>query len=270
VVVHTSDGGKTWERQLEGARAAQMALENAEAKAVRAGPEDMDAQFMVENAKLLVKDGPDKPFLDLHFENDQVGFVVGSYGLIFKTEDGGANWTCLMDSVENPEGLNLYAIGAAEDAIYLAGERGLFLVSQNGGGSFQQVATPYSGTYFGIHVYPSGELLLVGLQGMAYWSADQGATFHKSDVEAGISFTGVIHDRNDRLLFANQAGMLLESRDRGRTIKVVNVPRLAPVSSMAMIPNGDQNQNAIMTVGFGGAVRVQLPSSEESEKGGQP
>jgi photosystem II stability/assembly factor-like uncharacterized protein len=270
VVVHTADGGKTWKRQLEGAQAARMALENAEAKAGRLGPEDFDVQQMVDNARLLVKDGPDKPFLDLYFENDRKGYIIGSYGLIFKTEDAGTTWECLMDSVENPESLNLYAIHAAGDAIYLAGERGLFLVSKDGGVSFRKVTTPYHGTYFDLYAYPSGELVLVGLQGNAYWSADQGETFHQSEVAAGVSFTSVTQYRKDILLFANQAGMLLESRDRGRTIKLIEVPRLAPVSSMAMMPSADPNQHAIMTVGFGGAVPVQLPASKESDKGAQP
>jgi photosystem II stability/assembly factor-like uncharacterized protein len=270
VVIHTVDGGKSWKRQLEGVQVARMALENAQAKAEQAGSEDFDAQQMVDNAKLLVKDGPDKPFLDLYFKNDREGFVVGSYGLIFKTEDGGVTWQCLMDSVENPDGLNLYAIHAAGDAIYLAGEQGLFLVSKDGGDSFRQVATPYFGTYFDIHAYPSGELVLAGLQGNAFWSTDQGETLHKSEVDAGVSFTNVTLCRQDILLFANQAGMLLESRDRGRTIKVIDVPRLAPVSSMTMIPSSDNNQRTVMTVGFGGAVGVQLPASKESDKGTQP
>jgi photosystem II stability/assembly factor-like uncharacterized protein len=270
VVLHTADGGKSWERQLEGVQAAQMALENAQAKAGRVGPEDLDAQQMVDNANLLVKDGPDKPFLDLYFVNDRVGFVVGSYGLIFKTQDGGATWKCLMDSVENPQSLNLYAIRAAGDAVYLVGEQGLFLVSKDGGASFRQVATPYHGTYFDLFAYPSGELVLVGLQGNAYWSADQGETFQKSEVAVGVSFTNVTQYRDDILLFANQAGMLLESRDRGRSIKRIDAPRLAPVSSMAMMPGADLNQHTIMTVGFGGAVRVQLPASKESDKGAQP
>jgi photosystem II stability/assembly factor-like uncharacterized protein len=270
VILHTADGGKSWKRQLEGVQAAQMAFENAQTKAERVGPEDLDAQQMMDNAKLLVKDGPDKPFLDLYFENDRVGFIVGSYGLIFKTGDGGVTWKCLMDSVENPQSLNLYAICAAGDAVYIAGEQGLFLVSKDGGASFRQVATPYPGTYFDLYAYPSGELVLVGLQGNAYWSADQGESFHKSEVAAGVSFTHVTPYRHDILLFANQAGMLLESRDRGRTIKLVPAPRLAPVSSITMMPGADQDQHTIMTVGFGGAVRVQLPASQKSDKGAQP
>jgi photosystem II stability/assembly factor-like uncharacterized protein len=270
VVVHTKDRGQTWERQLEGTQAAEMAFENAKAEAGQVGPEDLDAQLMLDNATLMVKDGPDKPFLDLYFETDRKGIIVGSYGLIFKTEDGGLTWRCLMDSVENPEGLNLYAIHAAGDAIYLAGERGLFLISKDGGNSFQQVATPYPGTYFDIYAYASGELVLLGLQGNAYWSSDQGQTFNQSEVDAAVSFTNVTQYRQDSLLFANQAGMILESRDRGRTIKVIDVPRLAPVSSMAITPDANRDQHMVMTVGYGGASRVQLPVSEDGDKGGQP
>jgi photosystem II stability/assembly factor-like uncharacterized protein len=225
---------------------------------------------MVNNAILLVEDGADKPFLDLYFESDRVGFIVGAYGLIFKTEDAGATWKCLMDSVENPDGLNLYAIQAAGDAMYIAGEQGLFLVSRDGGASFQQVSTPYFATYFDLYAYPTGELLLVGLQGNAYWSADQGQTFSKSDVEAGVSFTVVAPCEHDVLLFANQGGMLLESRDRGKTIQVLDIPRLDPVSSLVPLPSTDHDDHFIMTAGYGGAVRVQLPSADAGDKGGQP
>jgi photosystem II stability/assembly factor-like uncharacterized protein len=270
VVLHSADGGKTWERQLEGAQAAQMALENAQAMAEKMGPEDRDARRMVNNAILLVEDGPDKPFLDLYFKNDREGFIVGSYGLIFKTEDAGTTWKCLMDSVENLDGMNLYAIRAAGDAMYIAGEQGLFLVSKDGGTSFQQVATPYYATYFDLYAYPSGEVLLIGLQGTAYRSEDQGQTFTKSEVEIQVSFTCVASCEHDILIFANQGGMLLESRDRGKTIQMLDVPRMSTVSSLVPIPDKDHDDHTIMTVGFGGAVRVQLPSSDAGEKGGQP
>jgi photosystem II stability/assembly factor-like uncharacterized protein len=152
--------------------------------------------------------------------------------------------------------------------MYIAGEQGLFLVSRDGGQSFQKVETPYFGTFFDLYAYPSGELVLVGLQGNAYRSGDYGQTFTKSDVDVLVSFTYVAGCEHDILLFANQGGMLLESLDRGKTIRALDI-RLNPVASMVQLPSGDHDKHSIMTVGYGGAVRVQLPSSDSGDKGGQ-
>jgi photosystem II stability/assembly factor-like uncharacterized protein len=266
VVLHTTDSGKTWRRQLEGMTVAQMALENARGQVERAGPEDSEARQMLNNAILLMEDGPDKPFLDLYFKNEREGIIVGSYGLVFLTEDGGATWTCTMDRVENPGGMHLFAIHVADGIIYLAGEKGLFLVSSDNGSSFRKVETPYFGTFFDVQSLPSGEIVLVGLRGNAYWSADQGQTFTKSNVLLNAvveaSFADAVMLPDGRLLFANQAGILQESRDQGRTIIPVQTPPLGSVGSI--LPMGD---NVIMTAGIGGAIRVQLPSSDSPLSG---
>lgn len=265
VVLRTTDGGKTWDKRFDGVIAAQMAMENARTYVERMGPEDFKAQQIVNNAILLVEDGPDKPFLDLYFKNDREGFIIGSYGLIFRTQDGGDTWKCMMDSVENPDGFNLYSFYIHDGTMYIAGEQGLFLISRDGGNSFQSIETPYIGTYFDLVVSPSGEIVLVGLNGNAYWSADQGHTFNKSEVDVEVSFTKTALLADGTLLFTNQGGMLLESRDQGRTIRMIKTERLAPISSFVSM--GD---HSIMTVGFGGAVRVQLSLSGSKDKGGQP
>jgi photosystem II stability/assembly factor-like uncharacterized protein len=266
VVLHTSDGGKTWVRQLEGITAAKLALESAKAYAERVGTANEVAQQLLSKVELLITDGPDKPFLDLYFKNDQEGFVVGSYGYIFHTKDGGTNWTCLMDRADNPEGLNLYAIRASGSFLYISGEQGLFLVSKDNGKSFQRIQTPYQGTFFALDVSPAGEIVLVGLRGNAYWSSDQGLTFNKSQApEGAASFSDIIRLSDGTLLFGNQAGIILESRDHGKTIETVDSLRLAPIS--ALLDMGNKN---IMTVGYGGAIRIELPSSGSNDKGGQP
>jgi len=274
VVLHTTDGGETWQRQLEGTAVAQMALENAQAQAERAGPGDSEARQMVNNAILLVEDGPDKPFLDLYFENDREGIIIGSYGLIFRTEDGGDTWRCIMDQVENPGGMHLYAIDVSEGTVYIAGEQGLFLVSRDGGDSFQQVETPYFSTFFDVQSLPSGEIVLVGLRGNACWSADQGQTFTKSNVTLNavvqVSFADAVLLEGGTLLIANQAGMLQASYDQGRTIIPIQTSQVGSISSLLPMGNGN-----IMTVGTAGAVRVQLPSSGSpspgtTDKGGLP
>lgn len=259
VVLHTRDGGRNWVRQLDGVAAANLALEAAqekmkEMKADSTRQEKEALERHLQDAQLLVDDGPDKPFLDILFENDRQGFIVGAYGLIFKTVDGGETWHSWIDRVDNPDGMNLYGIQAVGSTYYIVGEQGLVLKSTDGGDSFVRVNTPYQGTYFVSAAAASGEIVLAGLRGNAYWSDDQGATLTRTEVPAPISFSAAKTLDNGTLLFANQAGQLLASRDGGRTIQILDTPRLPPIASMASF--GD---NVILTVGLGGVIPVPLP-----------
>lgn len=265
VILHTEDAGATWQKQFDGVAAATLALESAKAVAEQKGLDDSVAAQMVGNAELLVADGADKPFLDLFFKNDREGIVVGSYGLIFRTQDGGRTWRCLMDRLENPDGLNLYAIRVVDKAIYIGGEQGLFFLSEDDGDWFRRVDTPYAGTFFDLAALSGGDVIIVGLRGNAFWSDDQVRSFHQSEAPVEVSFTAAGQLADGTLVFANQAGMLMKSLDRGRTIQPIDIPRLPPIS--AFVPLSDGN---LIAVGYGGAIRVHLPDSEVNKGGGQP
>lgn len=260
VVLHTDDGGETWIRQLDGKVAAQLAFEPAQ-KTATARPNDKTVQKQLAAAQLLIADGADKPFLDLHFENEQAGFVVGAYGLMFRTEDGGKTWKSWMNRLDNPMGLNIYAIRIAGNNVYLAGERGLFLRSTNRGSSFTRVATPYDGTYFSIGVFHSGEIVLAGLRGNAYRSADQGKTFTKVEVSVPISFSATVTLADGTALFANQAGALLESRDLGHTMKLLQTTPMRSLTGLTVLRDGD-----LLAVGSEGTIRMPLSSAAPAAK----
>lgn len=252
IILHSEDGGESWTRQLDGAAAAKLALDAAQAKA-SAAPKDAAAQRLLADAERLVSDGPDKPFLDLEFESDTAGFVVGAYGLMFRTEDGGKSWMPWMDRLDNPKGLHINCIRAAGSNVYLAGEQGLFLRSSDGGKSFTRIETPYNGTYFTVAVANSGDIVLAGLRGNAYWSATAGKVLTKSDVPVPISFSASLTEADGTLLFANQAGNLLESHDSGRTMQPLHTVAVPPISAFTQLPDG-----SLLTVGFAGVFPVSL------------
>jgi photosystem II stability/assembly factor-like uncharacterized protein len=266
VVLHTEDGGETWVRQLDGKLAAQLALGAAQARVARSGrsgPKSEAAKKQLAEAERLVHDGPDKPFLALQFENDHCGFVVGAYGLIFRTEDAGKTWKPWMDRVDNPKGLHIYAIRTVETNLYLAGEQGLFLKSNDGGNSFTRIQTPYRGTYFTLVVASGGAIVLAGMKGNAYWSGDHGKTFKKIDVPIPVSFSAATALSDGSLLYLNQAGQFLASRDEGRTMAPAAVPPLPPVAAMVQI-----NENLLMTVGVAGVLSVPVPKPAGASAGG--
>ena len=79
VILHSSDGGETWAKQLDG-RQALEALQAAAASGSR------ELQQRVERQ---VQDGPDKPFLNVHFSDARNGLAVGAYGWAFATAEIG-------------------------------------------------------------------------------------------------------------------------------------------------------------------------------------
>ncbi|OHC57569.1 MAG: glycosyl hydrolase [Pseudomonadales bacterium RIFCSPLOWO2_02_FULL_63_210] len=238
VVLHSADGGETWSKQLDGIQAAQLALASAQ---------QGDDAKLLKAAEWLVADGPDKPFLDLNFRDRQHGYVVGAYGLILRTSDGGASWQAWMGQVENPEGLNLYAIRAQGDQLFIAGERGLLLRSSDGGQSFQALESPYEGSFFGLLASRSGGLLAYGLRGNAWWSSDRGDSWRQLDTGVESALAAGLELNDGRLLLASQSGELLLSGDGGRQFEHRRTHQGATVAAVAQAADG-----SLTSVGLGG------------------
>ena len=112
----------------------------------RAKAGDAKAADMLREAEAFAAQGPDKPFLDVWFENEQKGFVVGAFNLILRTEDGGQSWTPWLDRVDNPKAYHLYSIRPAAGTLFIVGEQGLVLKLDADAQRFASVALPYAGT----------------------------------------------------------------------------------------------------------------------------
>ncbi|WP_332821363.1 WD40/YVTN/BNR-like repeat-containing protein [Pseudomonas sp.] len=238
VVLHSADGGETWNKQLDGVQAAQLALQSAQ---------QGDDAKLLKAAEWLVADGPDKPFLDLYFSDIRHGYIVGAYGLILRTSDGGASWQAWMHQVDNPEGLNLYAIRALGDQLFIAGERGLLLRSTDGGQSFQTLESPYEGSFFGLLASRSGGLLAYGLRGNAWWSSDRGDSWRQLDTGVESALAAGLELNDGRLLLASQSGELLLSGDGGAHFDHRRTREGATVAAVEQAADG-----SLTSVGLGG------------------
>ncbi len=261
VVLKTEDGGESWAVQFDGKRAADLALESAKAIAA-AKPDDEAAQRLLADAERLVADGPDKPFLDLFFENENAGYVVGAYNMIFRTEDGGRTWVSWMDRVENPKAVHLYAMRALNGKLYLAGEQGLFARSDDGGRSFRLVATPYTGSYFTAAGYPDGTLVIAGLRGNAFVTADEGKTWRKVEGVPPVNIT-TAKVVGDTLFMTNFAGQVWVSKDRGATIQPLPIPPLPPLTNL--LPRQD---GGLLVLSLQGLIPLPAPGAAAANQAG--
>lgn len=242
VVLHSTDGGQHWTRQFDGRKGAQLELDAARASA--------DPR-RIGRGEQLVADGPDKPLLAVHFWNPRRGFAIGAYGLIFGTDDGGANWTSWSDRVDNPKGLHLNALYVTGSTLFLAGEQGLLLRSKDDARTFQRLESPYEGSWFAV-TGRSNTVVLAGLRGNVFSSTDDGATWKTSRVPMPVTIGSAIATPGG-FVFANQAGLLLTSAD-GLTLRPLSRPAGPPFTALAPASDG-----SLLAASFAG-VQV-LPKS---------
>jgi photosystem II stability/assembly factor-like uncharacterized protein len=243
-VLHTADGGKTWALQLDGRAAAQRELKAAQASG--------DARRR-KLARQWVDDGPDKPFLAVHFWSEQRGVVIGAYGVVFGTEDGGRTWASWSDRMDNPKGLHLNALHAEGDFVMLAGEQGLLLRSSDAGRHFERVATPYQGSWFAV-AGRGDQIAVAGLRGNVFWSQDRGRRFSASQVPVPVTISGALVERDGSWWFVNQAGQLLRSSDAARSLRLVDRPPGPPLTALAQAANG-----TVVAASFAGVMPLTPP-----------
>ncbi|EJN23336.1 putative photosystem II stability/assembly factor-like protein [Pseudomonas sp. GM79] len=256
VVLHSNDAGATWRKQLDGREIGALLVKHYGALA-SAEPGNEQWPLLVAEGERLMAQGADKPLLDVWFANDRLGYVVGVFNLILRTEDGGQSWTPFQDRTDNPQGFHLNAIASTGDALYIAGEQGLLLKWDDTQQRFAAVQTPYQGSFFGVLGKP-GEVLVYGLRGNVLRSTDGGLSWTPLDSGLRVSITaGLVDGRGNYRLFT-QGGQMLVSQGTGAQLHLVQQQAPTPVTGATQSADG-----ALVVVGSRGArtLSVDKPSN---------
>lgn len=233
-VLHTTDGGLTWQVQLDAEQVEQLRT-----RAARAVP-DAPAREL--------------PLFAVNFSDASNGIVVGAFGIALRTTDGGRSWTPFGQLLPNPEALHLYAAERVKGRLLLAGEQGIVLRSaEQGELRFERVTLPKPASVFAVAQFDAGAVLATGLRGALWRSQDEGATWVELESPLAVSSSSINAESADEILIASQSGVLLASRDRGRTFRVLDIPRRAPVASVL------RTQSALVAAGLAGVYAVPIP-----------
>jgi len=237
VVLHSNDGGANWTKQFDGFEANKMVLEQAkqqkeEAQAelnkakvmgsrsrIAKAEEDLENKtFGLEDAQYDFDEGSTKPLLDVWFKNANEGFVVGAYGMIFKTMDGGKSWKDWSSNVENPDRFHINAIAHAGDSrLIMVGEMGLILRSMNNGDTWSKTFSPYEGSYFGVVSLNNHQVQMAfGLRGNLARTENFGSQWRLENTGTQQSLIGGT-DRRDRVAYVvGNGGSFTKGIDQGR------------------------------------------------------
>jgi photosystem II stability/assembly factor-like uncharacterized protein len=233
VVLRSTDAGSTWTRVLDGRSASALMVEYYK-RAAASASDAKRAQAMVTEAERFAAQGTENPFLDISFEDANNGWLVGAFGLIFRTSDGGASWQPWLHATDNAKALHLYAVRAIGGEVYVAGEQGLLLKLDRATGQFRAIELPYKGTLFGIAGTPRG-VVVHGLRGTVLRSADAGQSWQPVNTGLQVGLTGSNVGADGRIVIVSQAGHVLVSADDGASFTLAKVDKPTPAAAVTVI-----------------------------------
>src|SRR5881398_1110531 len=166
-IFHTSDGGTTWERQDAGTKRPFLAIACLDARtAWIAGKEGIVYGTTDGGASWIpATTGSTRHVFGLAFANPERGHGVGDYGTMIHTE-------------VDPGDVNLYAASYGDpDHLWVAGEFGTIMASDDGGRTFHQQHAPVESTLFGIYFADARRGWAVGIDAVILHTEDGGATW---------------------------------------------------------------------------------------------
>lgn len=191
-------------------------------------------------------------FLDVLALDPQRVIAVGAYGLFLASNDAGATWerrTVLEEDLH----LNRITRGAS-GALYLAGESGTLGSSTDDGVTWEVIAAPYDGSFYGLLELGSGRLLAHGLRGHAFVSDDRGISWTDVSVQPAVLLMSAAEVARGTIVLGGLGGNIFVSRDGGDSFTAAKPASLTGTAEVLGTNDGE-----LVCVGDSGVHRVAIP-----------
>ena len=178
----------------------------------------------------------ERPLLDVWFRDKETGFAVGAYGYFLATRDGGTTWTSRAISQDDFH-LN-EIVPAGGERLFIAAEAGVVYRSDDGGGTWRELPSPYTGSWYGALVLDADRLLLLGLRGHLFRSEDAGASWTRVATGTTATLTDAVRLPSGHLVLTGLEGVILTSRDDGRSVRTTRLRSRQGIASALALPDG--------------------------------
>ena len=278
-IFHTRDGGATWERQDAGTKRPFLAISCVDPhtawiagkEGIVYGTGDGGATWTQANT------GSARHIFSLQFPNRSRGHGCGDFGTMIHTEDGGQHWTVMqvppevqlpesaLDTGVDPGDVNLYGVAYGDpDHVWVVGEFGTIMASDDGGRMFRQQHGPVETTLFGVFFADTRLGWAVGLDSVILHTEDGGQTWATQHVPVAQRLLYDVSVRGRVGWMVGSSGTILKSTDGGLTWALEPTPiELAAnwIRSVGLSPDG-----AGLAVGAEGLVfRIEGPQIRRLE-----
>jgi photosystem II stability/assembly factor-like uncharacterized protein len=122
---------------------------------------------------------------------------------------------------------------------FIAGEAGLLMIGDSNRRKAVRVENvPWEGSFFTSVAAADGRIVLGGLRGRLFSTADEGKSWSEAQKPASSSLVDSVRLADGRLVFAGMAGDLLVSSDHGTSFSRLPISSGTRVYTLAEGPSG--------------------------------
>ncbi len=193
----------------------------------------------------------ERPLFDI-IVNDSYGFAIGAYAKFMTTEDGGKSWQSAefvtQNSVDSqnssddedaiPFDFHLNGIGrSASGTFYIAAEAGYIFRSDDAGHTWQELPSPYNGSFYGALPLADETLLVYGLRGHIFRSEDGGQSWVQITTGTTSLLTDATMLSDGAIVVTGMAGVILVSTDSGQTFTLHQPDRISLTAVVGISAN---------------------------------
>jgi photosystem II stability/assembly factor-like uncharacterized protein len=209
-----------------------------------------------------------RPLLDVYCGAAGQVIAVGAYSSYLTSADGGTHWLerkfepqlrpqpAAQDAQPAANDYHLNRIVGDGARLYIAAEAGHLYRSDDGGGSWRELPSPYAGSFFGVLPLPGDALLAFGLRGNLFRSEDAGASWSKLPTGTVAMLDGATRTATGAVV-VGLSGVVLVSRDAGRSFTLAQQADHSGLSAVLPVAAA-----TLVVVGESGARLVSLPPQD--------
>lgn len=259
VILHSSDGGKTWVKQYDGLQYGKEGLDFYQGLAAQ-DPNNVLYPYMMDEMSFAIEQGADKPFFKVFFHDTQYGHALGAYGMLMATYDGGKHWEHALHTTENDSFYHVFDFAPLPEQgkFLLAGEAGLFMIGDIKAKEAVIIDNiPWEGSFFTSSNAADGSIIVGGLRGRMFRTDDFGDSWNavEKPPTSGIVDSTLLED--GRLIAVGIAGEILTSSDNGQSFNRVPLRSGGRIYTVAQGPG-----NSLLVGGPAGIQKLDLPPAE--------
>lgn len=163
--------------------------------------------------------------------------AYGAFGLYLDSADGGATWQrrqVISAEFEN----HISQVLQINGALLMVAEYGTLARSEDGGTTWTQLESPYTGSFFGEVVTRDGAIVIYGMRGKVFRSGDAGATWQLIETGTTLAFNGGTVLADGRIVLVGNNGLVAESSDDGQSFRLAWSPAGRGFAAVAEVPGG--------------------------------